>query len=337
MLAVGPESAGADPGPACYGQGGTAATVTDANLVLGYLDPGNFLGGERRLDPAAATDAVRRIAERLGLSVEEAAFGIHRLVNTRMADGVRVATVRRGVDPRGYTLLAFGGAAGLHVTAVAAELGIARVVVPLAASVLSAWGMLNTDLRIELMRSLSQRRGIDTDALRAAFADMQREGRERLSWFDGEVVTRHAADMRYGEQVFEIAVDLDGLDWEAVDLAERIEAAFHRAHEALYTYSLRDQDVVLVNARLSVLGRLPSVSGTRAAARTTASSQVRQRVWLPGWADVPVFDFGALAVDQALKGPAIVASDTTTVLLHAGESARFDARGWLNVDVPARS
>ena len=337
MLAVGPESAGADPGPACYGQGGTAATVTDANLVLGYLDPGNFLGGQRRLDPAAANDAVRRIAESLGLSVEEAAFGIHRLVNTRMADGVRVATVRRGVDPRGYTLLAFGGAAGLHVTAVAAELGIARVVVPLAASVLSAWGMLNTDLRIELMRSLSQRRGIDTDALRAAFADMQREGRGRLSWFDGEVVTRHSADMRYGEQVFEIAVDLDGLDWDAVDLAERIEAAFHRAHEALYTYSLRDQDVVLVNARLSVLGRLASVSGTRAAARTTAASQSRQRVWLHGWAEVPVFDFGALAVDQVLEGPAIVASATTTVLLRAGESARFDARGWLNVDVPAKT
>jgi len=337
MLAVGPESAGADPGPACYGQGGTAATVTDANLVLGYLDPGNFLGGERRLDPAAATAAVRRIAENLGLSVEDAAFGIHRLVNTRMADGVRVATVRRGVDPRGYTLLAFGGAAGLHVTAVATELGITRVVVPLAASVLSAWGMLNTDLRIELMRSLPQRRGIDTDALRAAFADMQSEGRARLSWFDGEVATRHSADMRYGEQVFEIAVDLDGLDWEARDLAERIEAAFHRAHEALYTYSLRDQDVVLVNARLSMLGRLPSVSGTRAAARTITAPRSRQRVWLQGWAKVDVFDFGALAVDQTLEGPAIVASDTTTVLLRAGESARFDARGWLDVSVPART
>ena len=118
------------------------------------------------------------MAEGLGLSAEQAASGIHRLVNTRMADGVRVATVRRGVDPRGYTLLAFGGAAGLHVTAVAAELGIGRVVVPVAASVLSAWGMLNTDLRIELMRSQSQTRGIDTAALRAAFAEMEREGRD---------------------------------------------------------------------------------------------------------------------------------------------------------------
>lgn len=335
MLAVGPESAGADPGPACYGQGGTAATVTDANLVLGYLDPGNFLGGERRLDPAAATEAVHRVAESLGLSVEEAAFGIHRLVNTRVADGVRVVTVRRGVDPRAYTLLAFGGAAGLHVTAVAAELGIGRVVVPVAASVLSAWGMLNTDLRIELMRSLSQRRGIDTDALRAAFADMEREGRGRLSWFDGEVATRRSADMRYGEQVFEIAVDMDGLDWQAADLADRIEAAFHRAHEALYTYSLRDQDVVLVNARLSVIGRLPSVPSRGAAARMATEPTSHRRIWLDGWVEVPVFDFAALAADQALNGPAIVASDTTTVLLRAGESARFDAHGWMNVDVQA--
>ena len=164
LLQVGPDSAGADPGPACYGQGGTFATVTDANLVLGYLDPANFLGGRRHLDLAASERAVTVLAEQLGIGMAEAASGIHRLVNTRMADGVRVATVRRGVDPRGYTLLAFGGAAGLHVSAVAAELGIGRVVVPVAASVLSAWGMLNTDLRVELTRSQGQLKGIDTAA-----------------------------------------------------------------------------------------------------------------------------------------------------------------------------
>ena len=132
----------------------------------------------------------------LGLTSAEAAGGIHRLVNTRMADGVRVATVRRGVDPRGHALLAFGGAAGLHVTAVAGELGVKRVVVPIAASVLSAWGMLNTDLRVELTRGQSQSGGIDIAALNAAFADMEREGRARLSWFDGEIIDpphrRHA-------------------------------------------------------------------------------------------------------------------------------------------------
>jgi N-methylhydantoinase A len=334
LLAVGPDSAGADPGPACYGQGGTAATVTDANLVLGYLDPANFLGGRRLLDVAAATEAVQRVADGLRLSVAEAAFGIHRLVNTRMADGVRVATVRRGVDPRGFALLAFGGAAGLHVSAVAAELGIARVVVPVAASVLSAWGMLNTDLRIELMRSQSQTHGIDVAALRAAFAEMDQEGRARLAWFDGDVTVRRSADMRYGEQVFEIAVDLEGLDWGAADLAKRIEAAFHRAHEALYTYASPDQDVVLVNARASVIGRLPAVaSGATGGAGESGSPKGRRRAWLGGWTELPVFDFAALGADQVLAGPAIVESDTTTVLLRSGDTARFDARGWLDIAV----
>ena len=177
-----------------------------------------------------------------------------------MADGVRVATVRRGVDPRGYTLLAFGGAAGLHITAVAAELGIRRVAVPVAASVLSAWGMLNTDLRIELSRSQGQTGGIDTSGLKAAFAAMEAEGRTRLAWFDGEVTLHRSADMRYGEQVFEIPVPLDDIDWDSPALATILADRFHAAHERLYTYALRDQEAVLVNARLSVIGRLPQVA-----------------------------------------------------------------------------
>jgi N-methylhydantoinase A len=143
---------------------------------------------------------------------------------------------------------------------------------------------------------------------------------------------RRSADMRYGEQVFEIAVDLEGLDWEAPDLVGRIEAAFHRAHEALYTYSSPDQDVVLVNARTSVIGRLPAAGGGVAdRASECASPKGVRCVWLGGWADVPVFDFAALGSDQSLAGPAIVESDTTTVLLRRGDAARFDARGWLEI------
>ena len=331
LLAVGPDSAGAEPGPACYGQGGAFATVTDANLVLGYLDPGNFLGGRRTLDVPASLAVMAALAEQLGIGVAEAASGIHRLVNTRMADGVRVATVRRGVDPRGYTLLAFGGAAGLHVSSVAAELGIARVVVPVAASVLSAWGMLNTDLRVELTRSQGQIKDIDVVALAASFAAMEAEGRARLSWFDGVVSIRRSDDMRYGEQVFEIAVDLDGVDQES---PQAIEEAFHQAHERLYTYALRDQDVVLVNARAAVIGRLPAAAQAVAGgAGVGAAEKARRLVHLGGWVKVPVYDFAALAAEQAVVGPAIVESDTTTVLLRPGDRGRFDARGWLDVVV----
>src|SRR6185436_13487345 len=142
ILQVGPQSAGADPGPACYGRGGTAATVTDANLVMGYLDAGNFLGGRARLHVDAAERAVDGLAGALGADRMAAAEGIHRVVNTRMAEGIRLVSVRRGVDPRRFALLAFGGAAGLHVTDVARQLDLTRVVVPRVAAVLSAWGML---------------------------------------------------------------------------------------------------------------------------------------------------------------------------------------------------
>jgi N-methylhydantoinase A len=331
-------SAGAVPGPACYGLGGTSATVTDANLVLGYLDPSNFLGGRRHLDQGAAGAAVAKLGEELGIDTAEAAAGIHRVVNSRMADGVRVATVRRGVDPREYTLLAFGGAAGLHVAAVAAELGIRRVVVPVAASVLSAWGMLNTDLRVELSRSLGQSGSIDIAGLNAAFAAMEVEGRTRLAWFDGEVTLQRSADMRYGEQVFEIPVAMDDVDWDSTALAKVLGDRFHAAHERLYTYALRDQEVVLVNARLSVVGRLPQTG--QAISRDGvehAAPKTQRLVYLSGWTQVPVYDLSSLASDQCIRGPAVVESDTTTILLRSGDIARFDARGWLDVGIDARA
>jgi N-methylhydantoinase A len=312
--------------------------VTDANLVLGYLDPANFLGGRRRLDLDAAVAVVATLAASLGIETEAAAAGIHRVVNSRMADGVRVATVRRGVDPRGFTLLAFGGAAGLHVTAVAAELGIGRVAVPVAASVLSAWGMLKTDLRVEVSRGQGQAGGIDPAGLMAAFAAMEAEGRSRLGWFDGLVTTHRSADMRYGEQVFEIAVPLDDVDWEAPALPLAVADRFHAEHERLYTYALRDQEVVLVNARLSVIGRLAQVEGL--VSKTLGAGvgpKTERSVYLGGWTRVPVFDFVGLAADQVVRGPAIVESDTTTVLLRDGDTGRFDARGWLDIAVGQRA
>src|SRR5262249_45702375 len=165
ILHVGPESAGAVPGPACYGNGGSAATVTDANLVLGYLDPASFLGGRRKLDGEAAEASVDAVAAKLGTDRVSAARGIHRVVNTTMAEGVRLGSVRRGVDPRRFAMLAFGGASGLHATEIARQLDLRRVVVPRASPVLSAWGMLATDLRFEVARShVGDTRSLDGQA-----------------------------------------------------------------------------------------------------------------------------------------------------------------------------
>jgi N-methylhydantoinase A len=164
---------------------------------------------------------------------------------------------------------------------------------------------------------------------------MEQEGRSRLGWFGGEIEIRRSADMRYGEQVFEIAVPLDGMDWESPGLAAEIEATFHRRHEALYTYSMRGQDVVLVNARASVVGRLPPAPQAIVPERAEAAPKGRRSVHLGAWVEVPVFDFSALGAGQEIAGPAIVESDTTTVLLRREDAGRFDRRGWLDVAVGA--
>jgi N-methylhydantoinase A len=340
ILHVGPESAGAVPGPACYGQGGSEATVTDANLVLGYLDPGNFLGGDRRLDPAAAERAVDHIAASLGIERLAAARGIHRIVNTNMAEGVRLVSVRRGVDPRRFALFAFGGAAGLHATDIARQLGLGRVIVPRIAAVLSAWGMLATDLRFEIGRShIGDARALDGTAVKRLFDEMEAAGMARLrTAFAGPVRTERAVDMRYGEQVFEITVPLGAVDWSIADPLPQIVELFHRRHAALYTYSMPDQESVLVNARVTVsgmLGELPQEPDLPAAPPAPPSGE--RRIYLDDWVTAPVYRFGALGPGQLIAGPAIIEAATTTVLLRPGDHATGTAQGWLDIAVPLHS
>ncbi len=336
ILHVGPASAGAVPGPACYGRGGTEPTVTDANLVLGYLDPGHFLGGSAELDEAAANAALDHLAANLGIDRIAAAEGVHRVVNTNMAEGIRLVSVRRGVDPRRFALLSFGGAAGLHVTDVARQLDLARVVVPRVAAVLSAWGMLATDLRFEVSRThIGDTARLDGAGIKRLFAEMEREGLARLrASFDGPVRVQRSVEMRYGEQIFEIAVPLDDINWDVDDPLPQIVERFHSRHEELYTYALRDQDAVLVNARAAVIGVLPAVpQEPLREARGDAASRGQRRVWLRQWITLPVFEFEDLAPRQVIDGPAIVESAMTTVLLRPGNRAVVTPHGWLDIKV----
>ena len=335
ILQVGPQSAGADPGPACYARGGTSATVTDANLVLGYLDPLGFLGGQARLDVAAAEAALETLGRSLRLDRVRAAWGVHEVVNTRMAEGVRLVSVRRGVDPRRFALLAFGGAAGLHATEVARRLDIRRVVLPRVASVLSAWGMLATDLRYELVRShVGDLRGLRPATLRRLFARMETQARQRLGAFDGEVRLHRAMDMRYGEQVFEITVPLDGVDLDGPDPLKEVVERFHARHEELYTYSLRDQEVVLVNARVAAVGILPAPpQEPRIPERAPAAPRGQRPIYLGAWQDVQVYDLDALAAGQVVEGPALLEAATTTALLRPADRATATTLGWLDIAV----
>jgi N-methylhydantoinase A len=333
ILHVGPESAGAIPGPACYGQGGSAATVTDANVVLGFLDPANFLGGRTRLDAAAAERTVAAVAKRLGTSTVAAAEGIQRVVNTNMAEGIRIVSVRRGADPRRFALLAFGGAAGLHVTEVARMLEITRVVVPRVAAVLSAWGMLTTDLRHELVRThVGEAHKVGGPRLRKLFGEMEAEGRKRLGTdFAGRARVTYAVDMRYGEQTFEITVPLDGVNVDAADLMDQVVDRFHRRHEELYTYSAPGQDVVLVNARVAVIGELPGLPAEKASGAGGDAQPKSRRVYIGRWIEVPVYDLENVRAGLEVKGPAIFESSTTTVVLRQDERAVVTPLGWLDI------
>ena len=264
-----------------------------------------------------------------------AAEGIHRVIDARMAEGIRLVSVRRGVDPRRFAILAFGGAAGLHVTALARQLGLRRVVVPRLAAVLSAWGMLTSDLRYEVARShVGDASQLDAAALRALYDELEAEGRRRLAAasFAGPTQVQRSADMRYGEQIFEVNVGLDGIDWAAADLLAQLAAAFHRRHEELYTYAMPDQEAVLVNARVAVVGALPDPPQEPALPdHPPAAPRAHRRVYLGGWREVPIFDFDGLAPGQTIAGPAVVEAATTTVLLRPGDRAQVTAIGWLDI------
>ena len=336
ILRVGPESAGAVPGPACYGKGGKEVAVTDASVVLGFLDPNNFLGGRESLDKKAADAAVDKLANKLSVSTAEAAEGVHRVINTQMAEGIRLVSVRRGVDPRKFALLSFGGAAGIHITEIARQLEVGRVVVPRTAAVLSAWGMLATDLRYEVSRThIGDAGSLEANAVCQIFREMEQEGKARLaSAFDGQISIKSSADMRYGEQIYEIDVSLDGINFDRKDLMQEISNRFHARHNELFTYSLPDQEAVLVNGRLAVIGELPRLPEEPKKISDTKVGQSKQRnIYLSGWQDVMVYDLESLSPGATVAGPAIIESATTTIVLRKGDDAVITSNLWLDISV----
>ena len=203
----------------------------------------------------------------------------------------------------------------------------------------SAWGMLASDLRYEIVRThIGDASALDAGRLDALYREMEAQGRARLAEaaFEGEILCRRSADMRYGEQIFEVEVPLDGVDWSGPDPIAAIADAFHRRHEALYTYSLRDQEAVLVNARLAVVGRLPAAPAEPALAQGLPGTPgATRRAYLGSWRKLSVYELDTLAPGQRIEGPAVVESATTTVLLRAGDTARTTPHGWLDIDLAA--
>jgi N-methylhydantoinase A len=323
-LRVGPRSAGADPGPAAYGRGGEEPTVTDANLYLGYLPDGAELGGEVRLDRGQAEAALGRVGAQVGLGSEETARGIIRVADAEMIRALRVISIERGLDPRELTLVAFGGAGGLHACALAEELGIGRILVPRAAGVLSALGLAISDVRRDQVSPLLAELGTaDRADIEARFAELEADARGQLA-DDARLSLARLADLRYRGQSFELTVDAEDL--------ERLPARFSAEHERRYGYRMEDEVVELVNLRLvaTVPRDKPDLSEAAPGQRGSPS---RRRARLDdGWQEIDVHERATLGAGSELQGPAVVEFAESTLLLRPGWRATVDGIGTLNLE-----
>ncbi len=334
-LRVGPHSAGADPGPVCYGQGGAEPTVTDANLVLGRLDPYYFLGGEIRLDVERARKAIEeRCARALGLSAVETALGIVEIANAAMVNALHLVSVQRGYDPRQFVLIAFGGAGPVHANALAAETGIPETLIPTRPGIFTAAGLLVTDLRREYTRAVMRpATGLHGAELEAAFAALESEGRLELESEGvaaGAIEFERDVDTRYLGQGFELTIGYgDGVD--------ELVARFHREHDRAYGYSAPGEPVELVNLRLAAIGRIPRPEPRRLAPGGPAAPRSRRQVYFAeaaGFVDCPVFDRYSLSPNSVIPGPAVIQEYDATTVVHPGFEAVVDAFGNLRLSRP---
>src|SRR5262249_22330114 len=331
-LRVGPRSAGARPGPACYGRGGDTPTITDANLVLRRLNPAFFLGGEMTLDAEAARRAIAdRVSAPLALDPVAAAAGIVEIANAHMIGALRLVSVQRGYDPRDFVLVAFGGAGPLHANALARELSIPAVLVPPNPGIASAVGMLMTDLRHEFVATRRMRLDALTPAaLEALFADFLAEGSARLDRDGVQPADRQmlrSVDLRYHGQSFELPIVVPPGALTVADIA-RLRAEFDAAHERAYGYAAPEDDVELVNVRPAAIGTTPPPRRAPPPAggdEPGAALKGTREVWFAGgWQKTRVFDRAKLLSGNVIAGPAIVEEVDASTLVHLGWEATVD-------------
>ncbi len=341
LMKVGPQSAGAQPGPACYGRGGTEATVTDANLVLGRLSPKGLLGGDMALDESLARKAIAPLAEKLGFTVERTAHGMLGIVVANMVRAIRAVSVERGHDPRSFALLPFGGAGPLHATDVAKSLGIRRCLVPLAPGILCAQGLIVSDLREVFVRTAV------TPLSDARLADVTARIREleaqASAWFDTEGVepknrvTDIVLDARYVGQNFELAIGLGDAD--PLPTSEAIKQRFFAEHELAYGFHNPADPIEIVNFRLIAAGKLRQPAAQPGEARKSGQAEAasHRKVWFAFDVaqETPVYDRAMLMPRDTIAGPAVVEQLDSTTLLFPGDRAVVDPHLNLVVEIAA--
>jgi N-methylhydantoinase A len=333
-LKVGPRSAGAVPGPLCYGRGGTEPTVTDAHLLLGRIPP-HLLGGEVPLDAGAARQGIAALGERLGLTPERCALGILEISAWNQANALRQVTVKRGLDVRDFTMVTFGGSGSLLACRLVDVLGLRRVLVPPDPGNLSAYGLLTVDVRNDYVRTaVSRHATLDLDRVRAVLDDLRTRADEALGregFPPGARRFHRSADLRYFGQAFEVSVDVPEVPI-TPELADAVAGAFHGAHRALYGYDFRDdprQEVEWVNLRVTGIGPIrtpwyPDVAPGSGAERARTGSR---RVHFDDWVEAPTYDRALLGAGDAVGGPAVLEEFGATVPVSPGFRATVDRHG----------
>lgn len=336
-LRVGPQSAGAEPGPACYRRGGTDATVTDASLVLGYLNPSTFAGGIA-LDFDAAMAAIKSVADRIGLDWIATAAGIHRIVNSRMNDEVRRVSVQRGFDPRQFTLLPLGGAGPVHGCALAQDLNMAKVLIPDTPGVLSAFGLLVANIEHDQMETLARRADqVDRSMLEETFKRLEARGQTKMSAdgvAQGDVEIRRQADMRYVGQSYELTIEVDAKTQDPIAAAV---ALFHARHDTMYGHSNTATPVEFVSLRTTHVHRpnerenSPEKTSSAEPAKPVAH---REAFFGGGFIKTPVYVRKQLCVGQEIMGPAIIEQADTTLIIYPEQRAKLCANRSILVEIP---
>jgi N-methylhydantoinase A len=353
-LRVGPVSAGADPGPACYGWGGDQPTVTDANVLAGRINPDYFLGGEILLDVKKAEAAMKPIADAFKMSIEEAAMGVIRIADANMINALKLVSVRRGYDPRDFVLIAFGGGGAMHAGALMRELRVKRVIIPTEPAVFSAWGMLMTDLRRDYIRTLITRTDqVEPERLNGIYAELEEQARHELAAErveEGEIELQRFADMRYTGQEHTVKVPLPAEKITA-EVMPQINERFHTLHEQTYTFRL-DTPVELVNYHLTALGRVAKPEVKKLADRSPSGNggedsledaptgrspagKGTRRVNFDelGFHEAAIYERDRLPIGVTVKGPAVVEEPASTTVVFPDQELSKDQYGFLYIEM----
>jgi N-methylhydantoinase A len=347
-LRVGPESAKADPGPICYGRGGREPTVTDANLVLGYINPDALCGGEFKLTQAGVREAIlEKVGRPLGLDAVEAAYGIFRIVNANMSNAIRRVSCEAGHDPRRFALVVYGGNGPIHAGKQAEDLGLEKLLVPKTSPAFSALGLAIADYAVDIQRSCIAPSGrAEPDRINTLLGELEEQALRELAQAGlraGDVEFTRLLAVCYPGQTFDLAVPAvlgRGARMGAAELRATI-AAFHDLHEETHSYAARDEEPIVRAVRVQALGRTPKppVRPLPRAARAVADARKGSRpAWFDGgFVDTPVYDGNRVGHGHRLEGPAIVEERFTTIVLYPGHAAELDAHGNYVVSLPART